>query len=62
MSRPALSRAASRDLSPAAKLAGEHREDRAGEAEEMREIARLALTMAIRRYQNSTGSSPKACA
>lgn len=48
--------------SPTAELAGELQGKRIGEAEELREVARLALAMAIRRYRESSGSSPKACA
>jgi hypothetical protein len=33
-----------------------------GEAEELREIARLALATAIRRYEEGAGNSRKACA
>ncbi|WP_138444617.1 hypothetical protein [Sinomonas susongensis] len=58
MSRLPLGGAASRAVSPSAALAGE----RVDEAEELREVAQLALAMALRRYREGAENSPKACA
>ncbi|KHL04508.1 hypothetical protein [Sinomonas humi] len=48
--------------STTAERAEELRGERMGEADELREVARLALEMAVRRYRENSATSPRACA